>query len=79
VDSFITALHGLAEYCEYGALKEELIRDRIVVGMSDTKTSETIQLRAAAGRGGDDGKKSGKPAEAKSGVKTGEQNDCCCV
>jgi hypothetical protein len=45
VDSFITALHGLAEYCEYGALKEELIRDRIVVGMSDTKTSETIQLR----------------------------------
>jgi transposase InsO family protein len=45
VDSFITALHGLVEYCEYGALKEELIRDRIVVGMSDTKTSETIQLR----------------------------------
>jgi hypothetical protein len=45
VDSFVTALHGLAEYCEYGALKEELIRDRIVVGMSDTKTSETIQLR----------------------------------
>lgn len=44
-DSFITALHTLAEHCEYGTLKEDLIRDRIVVGMTDTKTSERLQLQ----------------------------------
>ena len=31
VDSFITALYCLAEHCGYGALREELIRDRLVV------------------------------------------------
>lgn len=46
VDSFITSLHSLAEHCEYGALKEDLIRDRIVVGMSDVKTSERLQLQS---------------------------------
>ncbi|KAJ8935648.1 hypothetical protein NQ314_012711 [Rhamnusium bicolor] len=45
IDSFITTLHNLAEYCEYGALKDSLIRDRIVVGMSDKKTSEKLQLQ----------------------------------
>ena len=33
VDSFITALHGLAEHCNYGALRSKMIRDRIVVGL----------------------------------------------
>ena len=33
VDSFITDLHGLAEFCEYGALHDQLIRDKIVVGI----------------------------------------------
>lgn len=46
VESFITNLHSLAEHCNYGALKEELIRDRIVVGMTDKKTSERLQLQA---------------------------------
>ena len=32
-DSFITALHGLAEHCNYGALRSEMIQDRIVVGL----------------------------------------------
>nr|CAI5857311.1 unnamed protein product [Callosobruchus analis] len=45
VDAFITSLHSLAEHCNYGTLKEELIRDRIVVGMSDTRTSERLQLK----------------------------------
>ncbi|XP_050516499.1 uncharacterized protein LOC126891367 [Diabrotica virgifera virgifera] len=45
IDLFITSLHTLAEYCNYGHLKEELIRDRIVVGMLDTKTSEKLQLK----------------------------------
>lgn len=44
VDSFITALHMLAESCEYGTLKDELIRDRIVIGIRDSRTSERLQL-----------------------------------
>ena len=34
VDTFITALYGLAEYCEYGDLHDQMIRDRIVVGFA---------------------------------------------
>ena len=34
-DCFITALHGLAEHCGYGALHSEMIRDRLVVGIRD--------------------------------------------
>ena len=33
MEAFITALHKLAETCEFGALREELIRDRIVGGI----------------------------------------------
>ena len=44
VDMFITSLHSLAEHCSYGNLKEEMIRDRIVVGLLDTALSEKLQL-----------------------------------
>ena len=44
VDTFITDLHCLAEYCEFGILKDNLIRDRIVVGLKDKKLSEQLQL-----------------------------------
>lgn len=44
VDSFVTALYSLAESCEYGTLKEELIRDRIVIGVREVRTSERLQL-----------------------------------
>ncbi|XP_056001795.1 uncharacterized protein LOC125656292 [Ostrea edulis] len=43
-DSFITALYTLVEHCEYGQLKDEMIRDRIVVGIRDSKLSEKLQL-----------------------------------
>ena len=33
VDNFITDLYCLAEYCEFGTLRDDLIRDRIVVGL----------------------------------------------
>ena len=33
VDTFITALHTLAEHCNFGSLADEMIRDRIVVGL----------------------------------------------
>ena len=44
VETFITDLHCLAEHCEFGVLKDELIRDRIVVGLKDKKLSEKLQL-----------------------------------
>ena len=43
VDSFITALHGFAEHCNYGGLRNEMIRDRIVVGLSSSSVSMKLQ------------------------------------
>ena len=45
-DSFITALYALAEDCEYGALRDELLRDRIVVGIRDTVLSQKMQMES---------------------------------
>ncbi|GBM34061.1 hypothetical protein AVEN_150747-1 [Araneus ventricosus] len=42
----MTALYTLSEHCEYGALLNELIRDRIVVGIRDKNLSEKLQLDA---------------------------------
>ena len=44
VDSFVTALYALAEHCSYGALHDEMIRDRLVVGLQSAKMSEKLQL-----------------------------------
>ena len=44
VDSLITELNGLARYCNFGALKDEPIRDRIVVGVRNRDVSEKLQL-----------------------------------
>ncbi|XP_064482820.1 uncharacterized protein K02A2.6-like [Ornithodoros turicata] len=46
VESFIKELHRLADSCEFGALKAELIRDRLVVGLRDRSLSEKLQLDA---------------------------------
>ena len=46
VDNFITDLYNLTEYCEYGALRDEMILDRLVVGLRDLKLSEKIQVDA---------------------------------
>ena len=56
VDSFITALYGLVEHCGYDALHDEIIRDRIVVGIRDSRLAEKLQLyrlRADAEQGSD--------------------------
>ena len=45
-NQYITALYELAENCEYGALKSEMIRDRLVVGIRDSGLSERLQLDA---------------------------------
>lgn len=44
VEEFSTALHTLADTCNFGELREELIRDRLVVGLQDKKVSEKLQL-----------------------------------
>ena len=44
VDSFITDLYHLAENCDFKDLHDELIRDRIVVGLRDHRLSERLQL-----------------------------------
>lgn len=42
--SFIAALYAVAENCEYGDLQDELLRDRLVVGLKDLSLSERMQL-----------------------------------
>ncbi|UYV78845.1 K02A2.6-like [Cordylochernes scorpioides] len=44
VDEFITSLYKLADSCEFEGLHEQLIRDRIVVGVRDKALSERMQL-----------------------------------
>ena len=46
VEQFITSLYSLADSCDYGGLREEMIRDRIVVGIRDQSLSERLQLDA---------------------------------
>ena len=43
---YITALYALVETCNYGDLREEMLRDRIVVGIRDARLSERLQLDA---------------------------------
>ena len=44
VDGFITALYVLAEHCGYGALYDEMVRDRIVVGLQDSALALKLQM-----------------------------------
>ena len=44
-DSFITDLYGLARYCNFGALKEELIRD-CIRGITKPRTSRKTSTRS---------------------------------
>ena len=40
----ITDLHCLARYCNYENFHEEMIRDRIVIGICDNKLSQKMRL-----------------------------------
>ena len=44
VDDFITCLHSLVDRCDYGAIKDEMVRDRLVVGLKDQALSERLQM-----------------------------------
>ena len=46
VDAFVTAIHTLAEHCEYNKLWNQMIRDNLVVGLLDANLSEKLQLEA---------------------------------
>ena len=46
-EQYIMVLYDLVEHCEYGELKDEMIRDRLVVGIRDTTLSEKLQLESA--------------------------------
>ncbi|UYV83589.1 hypothetical protein LAZ67_23001543 [Cordylochernes scorpioides] len=55
VEEFITSLYVLAENCNYGILKEEMIRDRLVVDMKNLQLLEKSQssnIRNVANRKG---------------------------
>ena len=43
VDSFLILLYQLAEYCNYRDLRDEIIQDRTVVGLTDSNLSERYQ------------------------------------
>ena len=43
VEQYITELYTLIEFCEYRDLKEEMLRDRLVVGIRDVSLSEKLQ------------------------------------
>jgi len=45
-DDYITVLHQLAQGCEYGEMTDELIRDRLVVGIRDESLSEHLQIES---------------------------------
>ena len=45
VDSFIQDLYRLADDCEYGLLKNELIRDKIIVRVLDDAFSDRLQSK----------------------------------
>lgn len=43
-EAFIRALYELSEHCEFGAMRDKSIRDRIVVGILDKDLSRRLQL-----------------------------------
>ena len=44
VESFITDLYALSKTCNYRGLTNEMIRDRIVVGIRDNSVAEHLQI-----------------------------------
>ena len=43
-EQYISELYCLMDNCNYGNLKDELLRDRLVVGIRDQKLSKKLQL-----------------------------------
>ena len=45
-EQYVTCLYSLIETCDYGTLKEEMLRDRLVVGIKDVALSQKLQMDA---------------------------------
>ena len=43
-EQYIMEPYQLTDNCDYGAMKDEMIRDRLVVGIRDGQLSERLQL-----------------------------------
>lgn len=43
-DQFVTALHVLADCCDFAAFRTRLILDRVAVGLADAVLSESLQI-----------------------------------
>ena len=44
MDTFITDLFTLTQHCNYEDLHDEMVRERIVVGLKDKSVFEKLQL-----------------------------------
>lgn len=42
IDQYVMILRKLCETCEFGTMKNSLIKDRIVLGVNNTKTRERL-------------------------------------
>ena len=47
VEQFITSLYNLAADCNFGELKDRLIRDKIVVRIRDASLSERLYVNGS--------------------------------
>ena len=45
-EQYITVLYELVKNCNYGEFRDDLLRDRLVVGIKDTALSEKLQMDA---------------------------------
>ena len=52
VEEFISEIHRLADRCDFKNMKDELIRDRLVVGIRDNVLSERLQMEPELTRQG---------------------------
>ena len=44
IEAYVRVLYELAEHCDFAGLKDNFIRDRLVIGLRDKATSQMLQL-----------------------------------